>query len=272
MGYPMTFRDLDLTYVESHGIPSLPEPREHGFVENEGARIWYASHGSGPAVILLHGGMGNSGNWGYQVPAIVEAGYRAVIIDSRGHGRSTRDAREYSYQLMAADTRAVMDRLGIEKAAIVGWSDGADTALILAQETPERVAGIFFFACNVDDTGTKPFVFTPVIGRIWQQHQKDYAAFSATPGDFDALSAAVETMQRTQPNLSAAALAGISVPVAAVLGEFDEFIEQEHMTYLAKTLPDATLHVLPGLSHFAPLQGPDVFNGAVMTFLTSILR
>lgn len=156
----MTFRDLDLTYVESHGIPPLPEPDEQGFVENEGARIWYASHGSGPAVILLHGGMGNSGNWGYQVPAIVEAGYRAVVIDSRGHGRSTRDAREYSYQLMAADTRAVMDRLGIEKAAIVGWSDGADTALILAQETPERVAGIFFFACNVDDTGTKPFVFT----------------------------------------------------------------------------------------------------------------
>ncbi|MGF6174564.1 alpha/beta fold hydrolase [Ensifer sp. 4252] len=268
----MIFRDVDLTYLETHGIPQLPEPDEQGFVENEGARIWHASHGSGPAVILLHGGMGNSGNWGYQVPAIVEAGYRAVVIDSRGHGRSTRDGREYSYQLMAADTRAVMDRLRINRAAIVGWSDGADTGLVLAQETPERVAGIFFFACNVDNTGTKPFEFTPVIGRIWQQHQKDYAALSATPGDFDALFAAVEAMQRTQPNLSAGELAAIVVPVAIVLSEHDEFIKREHMAYLAEALPDATLHVLPGLSHFAPLQSPDVFNDAVLAFLKGVLR
>ncbi|WP_457580836.1 alpha/beta fold hydrolase [Ensifer canadensis] len=268
----MIFRDLDLAYLESHGVPQLPAPDEQDIVENEGARIWYASHGSGPAVILLHGGMGNSGNWGYQVPAITEAGYRTVVIDSRGHGRSTRDGREYSYQLMAADTRAVMDRLGIEKAAIIGWSDGADIGLILARETPERVAGIFFFACNVDNTGTKPFEFTPVIGRIWQQHQKDYAALSATPDDFDALSTAVEKMQGSQPDLSAAALAEISVPVAVVLGEFDEFIKQEHMAYLAETLPHATLHVLPGLSHFAPLQAPDVFNDAALTFLKSVSR
>ncbi|OOG69153.1 alpha/beta hydrolase [Sinorhizobium sp. A49] len=268
----MVFRDIDLTHLERHGIPPLPEPDEQGFVETRGARIWYGSHGSGPAVILLHGGMGNSGNWGYQVPAIIDAGYRAVVVDSRGHGRSTRDARDYSYQLMAADTRSVMERLQIHKAAIIGWSDGADTGLILAQEMPERVAGIFFFACNVDNSGTRPFEFTPIIGRIWQQHQKDYAARSATPGDFDALSAAVEAMQRTQPNLPAAELAAIAVPVAVVLGEHDEFIKKEHMAYLAETLPDAALHILPGLSHFAPLQSPDVFNDAMLAFLSGVLR
>jgi pimeloyl-ACP methyl ester carboxylesterase len=47
-------------------------------------------------VILLHGGLGHSGNWGYQVPALMDAGYRAVLTDSRGHGRSTRDARPYA--------------------------------------------------------------------------------------------------------------------------------------------------------------------------------
>lgn len=266
----MAFRDVDLTYLEKHGIPPLPGPDDQGFVENQGARIWYASHGSGPPVLLLHGGMGNSGNWGYQVPAIVAAGYRAIVIDSRGHGRSTRDGRAYSYQLMAADTRAVMDRLQIENAAIVGWSDGADTGLILAQETPERVAGLFFFACNVDNSGTKPFEFTPVIGRIWQQHQKDYARLSATPGDFEALSGAVEVMQGTQPNLSASDLAAICVPVAVVLGEHDEFIEPDHIAYLAATLPDATHQVLTGLSHFAPLQAPDIFNNEVLAFLKRI--
>jgi len=58
----------------------------------------HASYGDGPAVVLLHGGLGHAGNWGYQVPAILSVGYRAILIDSRGHGRSTRDDRPYSYE------------------------------------------------------------------------------------------------------------------------------------------------------------------------------
>src|SRR6266576_402303 len=88
--------------------------------------------GSGSPVILLHGGLGHSGNWGYQVPALLGNGYHGVGIDSRGHGRSTRDARPYTYELMASDVVAVTDALHIEKAGLVGWSDGACTSLILA--------------------------------------------------------------------------------------------------------------------------------------------
>jgi pimeloyl-ACP methyl ester carboxylesterase len=106
-------------------------------------------------VILLHGGLGHSGNWGYQVPALVRSGYRAVLIDSRGHGRSTRDARPFMYELMASDVLAVMDALHLEKAGLVGWSDGATIALILAMKAPTRVAGVYFFACNMDPSGVK---------------------------------------------------------------------------------------------------------------------
>lgn len=267
----MPFRDDDLTYLEAHGISPLPMADVEGFVENEAARIWYAAYGSGPSVMLLHGGLGNAGNWGFQVPALLAAGFRAIVIDSRGHGRSTRDDRPYSYRLLASDVRAVMDALQVKRAAIVGWSDGADTGLVLAEETPERVAGVLFFACNVDSTGTKPFEFTPVIGRIYQQHLKDYAALSPAPGDFEAFSAAVGLMQRTQPEYSAADLARIDVPVAVVLGEHDEFIKPEHMAYLAKTLPDATLTMLPELSHFAPLQRPDMFNAVMLDFVGKVL-
>ena len=129
----MTFTDDDLSHLEAHGLPPLPPAAETGYAENENARIWYASFGDGPPVILLHGGLGNAGNFGYQVPALLEAGYRVVAIDSRGQGRSTRDDRRYTYQLMASDTRAVMDALGIAKAAFVGWSDGAATALVIAK-------------------------------------------------------------------------------------------------------------------------------------------
>src|SRR6266508_734762 len=123
--------DDDLIRFEAEGAAPLPETNDQGYAEHDRARIWYATYGSGDAVILLHGGLGNSGNWGYQVPALVEKGYRTIVIDSRGHGRSTRDERPYSYELMASDVSAVMDSLNLENPALVGWSDGACTALIL---------------------------------------------------------------------------------------------------------------------------------------------
>ena len=264
---PTETTDDDLLRFEAEGPPPLPPTTEQGRVETDGARIWYASYGAGKPVILLHGGMGNAGNWGYQVPALIAAGHRVIVIDSRGHGRSTRDAKPYSYDLLGRDVLAVMDRLGIARATIAGWSDGACTGLVLARHFPERIAGVFYFACNMDDSGTKPFVYTDTIGRCLARHKADYAALSATPGDFDAFMEAVGLMQRTQPNYTADDLAEIRVPVTIVQAEHDEFIKPEHAAYLARTIPGATLVELPGVSHFAPVQRPAEFTEELLVFL-----
>jgi pimeloyl-ACP methyl ester carboxylesterase len=263
--------DDELKKFEAEGALSLPVTNDSSYVEHEGARIWYATYGSGSPVILLHGGLGHSGNWGYQVPALVRSGYRAVLIDSRGHGRSTRDARPFSYELMASDVPAVMDVLHLEKAALVGWSDGACTALILAAKAPSRVAGVFFFACNMDPSGVKPFEETPTLNRCFSRHQKDYVQLSATPDQFQEFVADVSLMQRTQPNYSAHDLARISVPVAIAQSEHDEFIRREHAEYLAQTIPGAELIVLNDVSHFAPLQRPEQFNAAILEFAGKVL-
>src|ERR1700732_4816363 len=110
--------DDDLRKFEADGAPALSVANEQGYVEHDGARMWYATYGSGSPVILLHGGLGHSGNWSYQVPALVKRGYCAILIDSRGHGRSTRDAGPYSYDLMASDVLAVMDALHVERASL----------------------------------------------------------------------------------------------------------------------------------------------------------
>ncbi|MGA9577756.1 MAG: alpha/beta hydrolase [Terrimicrobiaceae bacterium] len=107
---------------EAHGAAPLPVASEQGYADHDGARIWYATFGSGSPVILLHGGLGHSGNWGYQVPVLVSSGHRAVVIDSRGYGCSTRDSRPFTYELMASDVLAVMDALHVEKAACSPWS------------------------------------------------------------------------------------------------------------------------------------------------------
>ena len=264
--------DDDLRRFAADGATPLPEADEEGFVEREGARIWYSTYGSGWPVILLHGGLGHSGNWGYQVSALAERGFRAVLIDSRGHGRSTQDWRPFSYELMAADVLAVMDVLHLEQAALVGWSDGACTALVLAARDPSRVAGVFFFACNVDPSGVKPFETSPALDRCFARHKKDYAELSATPGRFKDLVEALSPMQQTQPNYSADDLARIRVPVVVAQSEHDEFIKREHAEYLARAIPKAELILLKGVSHFAPLQRPQQFNAPMLKFADSVLR
>ena len=266
----MDISDDDLTRFDQDGALPLPRAAGEGHVENDGARLWYATYGEGAPVILLHGGLGNSGNWGYQVPALLEAGYRPVVIDARGHGRSTRDKKPFSYQLLASDVLAVMDRLEIGKAALVGWSDGACTSLVLADCHPERVTGVFFFACNMDPSGTLPFALTPIIERCFSRHTKDYAALSATPDDFQDFIDAVSLMQRTEPNYSAEDLARIATRVTVALGARDEFIRREHAEYLARSLPNAELALLPEVSHFAPLQRSALFNRAVDDFLKTL--
>jgi pimeloyl-ACP methyl ester carboxylesterase len=263
----MELCDDELEKFEAQGARPLPTPKDLGYIENDGARIWYSVYGSGTPVILLHGGLGHGANWGYQVPALVENGYRAVLMDSRGHGRSTRDERPFSYELMASDVLALMDALHLETAALVGWSDGACTALVLAATTPSRVARVFFFACNMDPSGLKPFEPTPTLNRCFARHAKDYKELSVTPEGFEGFVEDVTLMGRTQPNFSAHDLANIAVPVTVVQSEHDEFIKREHAEYLARTIPGAKFVLLKNVSHFAPLQRPDSFNAAILEFL-----
>jgi pimeloyl-ACP methyl ester carboxylesterase len=263
--------DDDLRKFEADGAAALPVANDQGYVEHDRARIWYTTYGAGAPVIMLHGGLGHSGNWGYQVPALTKAGYRIILIDSRGHGRSTRDSRPFMYEPMASDVLAVMDALHLEKAAVVGWSDGACIALILAMKAPARVAGVFFFACNMDPSGVKEITEpNPILDRCLGRHAKDYAQLSATPDQFKAFAEAVGLMMKTQPNYSARDMAEIRAPVTIAQSEHDEFIKREHAEYLVQSIPNAELVVLTGVSHFAPLQSPEQFNDVLLAFLRRI--
>jgi pimeloyl-ACP methyl ester carboxylesterase len=266
--------DPDLSRYARDGARPLPPADTQGHVEHDGARIWYGTYGSGSSVLLLHGGLGNAENWGYQVPAVIETGHRVVLIDSRGHGRSTQDAAPLSYELMASDVPAVMDAIAIEQSAFVGWSDGAILSLIIAMKHAERVSRVFAFAGPMDPSGNKPIspADEPILGRIFGRHAKDYTRLSSTPGEFKAFSGALGKLMESQPNYGAGDLVQIRAPTAIVDGEYDEFLRREHIEYLAATIPRATLVILPGVTHFAPLQRPSVFNRAMLSFLDSDLE
>ena len=269
----MSSYDDELTRFGAEGTPPLPEAAGHGRVEHDGARIWYASFGSGAPVVLLHGGLGHSDNWSYQVPVLTANGYRVITIDTRGHGRSTRDDRPFSYELLASDVLAVLDALGVRAASYVGWSDGAVVALILAMRAPTRVSGVVFFACAMDPSGLKSFDQpTPIVSRVFHRHAEDYRLLSATPDRFEQFTEAVQEMMTTEPNYSADELRGITTRVFVLRSYDDEFIKPEYADYLARTIPDARLVELHGTSHFAPLQRPRQFNETLLACLAGLDR
>ena len=119
-----------------------------------GISLYYATIGHGSPVVLLHGGLANSDYWGNQIKALAPR-HTVIVVDSRGHGRSTRDARPYGYDLMADDVVALLDTLHIAKADVVGWSDGAILGLDLAIRHPDRVGKVFAFAANTVTSGAQ---------------------------------------------------------------------------------------------------------------------
>lgn len=124
----------------------------------------------------------------------------------------------------------------------------------------------------MDPSGTKPVEPNPVIDRCLSRHREDHSELSTTPDEFDSLLEALGQMQRTQPNYSAKDLSRISVPVAILHAEFDEFITREHAEYLAENIPESRLQFLSGVSHFAPVQRPDQFNAAILAFIRQVVN
>jgi pimeloyl-ACP methyl ester carboxylesterase len=243
----------------------MPAASTHGLAEVNGVTLYYATYGAGAPVILLHGGAGNADHWANQVPALA-AKYQVIVLDSRGHGRSTRTAGPLSYALMADDVVALMGVLKLEKAAVVGWSDGGAIALDLSIRYPEKVTKLVAYATNYNLAGMKSgggAAFSAYFARC----AADYAKLSPTPKDYKGLQEVLRPMWRTQPNYTSAQIAGIKAPTLVLDGEHDEIIRQDHVRQLAKLIPNAKLVLIPEASHFALFQQPAAFNAAVLEFL-----
>ncbi|MGH7047808.1 MAG: alpha/beta fold hydrolase [Stellaceae bacterium] len=249
--------------------PSLPTAEESGLAPVNGIRIWYAVFGKGEPVILLHGGLANANYWGHQVRAL-EPYYHVIVMDSRGHGRSTRDQRPYSYDLMADDVIGLMNFLNIPKAAIVGWSDGAIIGLDIAQRYPPRLAKLFAFAANSDPSGVADLSKSTVFNAFFARTAKEYAALSPTPRQYKEFVAQIEKMWATQPHWTAADLHKITTPVWIVDADHDEAIKRWNTEFMAANIPGAGLLIQPEVSHFSFLQDPGQFSEDVLHFLAHV--
>ena len=249
--------------------PAMPVSKVAGYAPVNGIHMYYAVYGAGDPVLLIHGGLGHADLWANQVRHLM-TDHMVIVADSRGHGRSSRTAEAYSYDLMASDYLALLDYLKVDKVALVGWSDGGIIGLDIAMEHPERLTRLFAHAANVTVEGVDPKVMeSKVFNAYIAESGEDYQRMSPTSGQFDAFVDQISQMWASQPNWSDAELAKITVPTAIVLGDHDEAITRAHTEHMAQVIPGATLVILPDTSHFAMLQDPAGYNKAVRDFLAA---
>lgn len=249
--------------------PAMPRADDEGSVDSTGAKIAYAVYGKGNPVVLLHGGLGNSAHFGFQLPALIDR-FQVIAIDSRGQGRSTKGTAPITYDLMAADVVAVLDRLAIQRASVVGWSDGGEIALKLGIAFPDRVDRLFVFGANYDASGSKPrgtpsSTFLAYSARC----RSDYVRLSRSGVPYNALVEALVPLWRNPTGITREQLRAIKAPVMMAGSDHDELIFLEHIEEMARLIPNGQLKVFAGASHFALWQDPESFNAALVEFLTT---
>lgn len=258
-----------------------------------GCTMAYEDIGSGPAVLLVHGFPLCRRMWRHQAKALVEAGYRVVLPDLRGFGESEASAGPFSMSVFADDLVGLMDRLGIEKAAIAGMSMGGYILLDLLERHFSRVAaaGFVFTRAGADDEAGK-VRRTQAAHAVQETGPQDliesfsrllFAPQTATRAP--ELVAEVKGWMAAVPRRSLAGaqlgmrdrkdyserLGAFDLPALVVLGERDGIVSAQEAEAMARALPRATLCRIAGGGHMANLEQPETFNACLLAFLHKAL-
>ena len=250
--------------------PKIPSPTRSELTPVNGTSIYFAQFGdTGPPLLLLHGGLGNSNYWGHQITELAKR-FSVTVMDTRGHGRSPLISRALSYGLFAEDAIGLLDFLHIPEVAVIGWSDGAITGLQLAVTKPDRISKLFAFGANSTLGGLKPNGAKSAVFAAYAARCKlEYEELSPHPEKWPQLMEGLRAMWRREPNFTNEKLANIKAPTMISDGEYDEIIKPEHTRYMATAIPGAQLAIEPNTSHFAMLQNPAQFNKILLDFLTA---
>lgn len=225
----------------------------------DGSEIYYEKCGKGFPLFLLHGNDSSGRFFSEQVPVFKQF-YTVYLIDSRGHGRSTNNANTLSFRLMAEDLYTIMLLEGITKANILGFSDGANLALVFSSCYPEKVHRLILNSGN-----------TLVEGVLFSARIASYLHYAWVW----LLSIFRPTLRRNllvinlllqDVGLSTADLEKIKSKTLIIVGKKD-VIKLKHSLYLAKTIPNASFVLVKEQGHQLARKDPERFNQEVLEFL-----
>ena len=223
-----------------------------------GVNLYYETYGQGEPLLLLHGNGESISSFRKQIDAFA-AQFRVIAVDTRAQGQSVDTLTSpLTYELFAADMKTLLDSLHIRQANVVGWSDGGNTGLLMAQRYPTYVRKLVTMGANLFPTTEA--VDAKTLRQSEQARQTLLKQGETAP-------ARLLTLVLTEPHLSYEALQTIQTPTLVLAGEKD-IIKRAHTQAIAAHLPHAQIVILKGVTHYAPQENPTLFNETVLQFLS----
>lgn len=219
---------------------------------------YYIEQGEGFPLILLHGNGEDVSYFVHQMEPFAKH-FRVMAIDTRGHGQTPRGDAPFTIRQFAEDLLKFMDRHRIEKAHILGFSDGGNIAMVFAMAHPERVERLVLDGANLDASGVKRSIQIPI--EIGYRIAKLFAKKSPEARK----NAEMLGLMVNDPNVRPEDLAQIQCPTLVIAGSKD-MIKEKHTRLIAQSISGAELAIIPG-DHFVANKNPDAFNEAVLRFL-----
>jgi pimeloyl-ACP methyl ester carboxylesterase len=218
----------------------------------------YIEKGQGEPLILLHGNGENCDYFKGQIEVFARF-YHVYAPDTRGHGKTPRGNAPFTIRQFADDLLAFMDLHGIEKAHLLGFSDGGNIAMIFAMRYPDRVDRLILDGANLDARGVKRSVQIPIeVGyRI--------ARLFARKSESARLKAELLGLMVNDPDVRPEELARIRAKTLVVAGTRD-MIREDHTRLIAAGIPGSSLAFVEG-DHFVANKCPEAFNRVVLDFL-----
>lgn len=221
-------------------------------------QLHHIDQGQGQPLILLHGNGESSDYFVHQITCFCKT-YRVIAIDTRGHGKSPRGNKPFSIKQFADDLLNFMDEKGIEKACLLGFSDGGNIALEFALKHPERVDKLILNGANLFPNGVKPLYQWPIeigyrMARLFSNKSEKARQNAEMLG-----------LMVNEPHIDTSKLAKLSMPILVIAGTKD-MIKDSHTRLIYNSLPNASLELIEG-DHFIANKNPEAFNVAVKKFL-----
>lgn len=239
---------------------SLPTPA--------GGTLWYAESGpaDGRPMLLLHAALQTHESMAPLVEELAPLGLRLVAVDLPGHGRSTHSG-PLTIAGMADAVEALIDRLGLGRPLVAGYSLGGMVGIELALRG--RASGLIVLASRIRPAGDGRAAFAPAAIRrrspLWARQLEE--KHTATP--WERLATALGEELATWPGFDPAALAALSVPVLVVQGDRDQMVPLEQGQELARLAPQGRFHLVPRAGHPELLYRTDA-RAAVKEFLEKL--
>ena len=240
-----------------------------GYIDLRGHQTFvYEWANNGEALVMFHGGLSQTSHFDYAVLPAVEDSHHVFAYDRTAHGFTGDREGSLHFEYQYAEAVSYLEDVVKEPAHLIGYSDGAIVALMVAMRRPELVKSVVSFGGNFHHNGTLPL--PDFSGFISSEDRAEYAITSPdAPETLDKKNERMTAIWRSEPTFTVADIAEIKCPVLVLVGD-DDVITHKHSVLLYESIPQGQLAVIPGTSHQAHKEKPEIFQLLIREFLNNL--